>query len=54
MSRVAPAADVIEVKPANNVYTALAALALVAVVVAFFVLYSRFGLIFAEGKTMFS
>ncbi len=54
MSRVAPAADVIEVKPANNVYTALVVLAFAAVAVALFVLNSKFGEIFTEGKNLFN
>lgn len=53
MSRVA-AADVIEVKPANNVYTALAVIGTVAVAIAFAVLFTKAGDIFAEGKNLFN
>jgi hypothetical protein len=48
MSRVATG-DVVVVKPTNNVYTALVAIAVLAELIAFFALYSRAGEIFIEG-----
>ncbi len=49
MSR-APAAEVIETKPSNNIYTALVIIAFLAVLAAFIVLYLKAGEVFAEGS----
>jgi hypothetical protein len=53
MSRVA-AGDVIEIKPRNNMYTALVAIALLAELIAFIALYVRAGEIFVDGKGLFN
>jgi hypothetical protein len=48
MSRTATG-DVVVVKPTNNVYTALVAIAVLAEIIAFFALYTRAAEIFIPG-----
>ena len=48
MSRVA-AGDVIEIRPTNNMYTVLVAIAVLAELIAFIALYVRAGEIFDKG-----
>jgi hypothetical protein len=52
MSRAATG-DVVTLKPTNNVYTALVAIAVLAELVAFFALYSRAAEIFIGGNGLF-
>jgi hypothetical protein len=52
MSRV-PATDVIETKPTPNVYTVLAAVAFLAELIAFILLFTRANEIFLDGKGLF-
>ena len=52
MSRM-PVSDVIEVKPSNNIYTVLVAIACMAQIIALIALFSRVAEIFPEGKGLF-
>jgi hypothetical protein len=53
MSRAA-AGDVIEIRPQNNMYTALVIIAFVAELIAFIALFVRAGEIFVPGQGLFS
>jgi nucleoside permease NupC len=53
MSRAA-GGDVIEIKPSNDMYTVLIAIAIIAELIAFIALMAKAGEIFVEGKGLFS